>query len=162
VLGRLAGDGSGRRGVLTVVAVMASGKVSCTRGEAQLPLLYTRARLRERAASPRRKGGGNHGAACNGRGAQGSPAGGAAGGGRPPAGSTGERGRGFRARPEGDPLTGRADTIIGLGHAADRLGGPDAEGRAAVRRSQHGATRRHACALALVQFNYPSLKAPNS
>jgi hypothetical protein len=48
--------------------------------------------------SPRRKGGGNHGAAHNDPGVQGSPAGGAVGG---PAGSTSERGASGNAFPGG-------------------------------------------------------------
>jgi hypothetical protein len=76
-----------------------------------------------------------------------------------PARSTGERG--FRAHPEGDPLGGHEDTIMGLGRVADRSGGPDAEGRAAVCRAPRGATqwrvRSGRCQIQLPQFESSKL-----
>jgi hypothetical protein len=76
-----------------------------------------------------------------------------------PARSTGERG--FRAHPEGDPLGGHEDTIMGLGRVADRSGARTL--RVGRRYAGRRVARRNGvCALAVVKFNYPNLKAPNS
>jgi hypothetical protein len=130
----------------------------CARGGATVPFID--AGSTEGACDIASKEGGNHGATRNGRGTQGSPAGGATrGGGGGLAGSTGERG--FRAHPEGDPLGGHEDTIMGLGRVADRSGGPDAEGRAAVCRAPRGATqwrvRSGRCQIQLPQFESSKL-----
>jgi hypothetical protein len=81
------------------------------------------------------------------------------GGGGGLAGSTGERG--WRAQPEGDPLRGHEDTIMGLGRVADRSGARTL--RVGRRYAGRRVARRNGvCALAVVKFNYPNLKAPNS
>jgi hypothetical protein len=93
VFGGLAGSGRGRRGALTVVSAMAGSGAGCARGEAQgWPFIGRRVHEGERGAALK-DGRGNHGAARDGRGAQGSPVGGAA---RGLTGSTGEHGCGFR------------------------------------------------------------------
>jgi hypothetical protein len=130
----------------------------CARGGATVPFID--AGSTEGACDIASKEGGNHGATRNGRGTQGSPAGGATrGGGGGLAGSTGERG--FRAHPEGDPLRGHEDTIMGLGRVADRSGARTL--RVGRRYAGRRVARRNGvCALAVVKFNYPNLKAPNS
>jgi hypothetical protein len=67
------------------------------------------------------------------------------------AGATRGLGRGPRVIRSGDAR----DTIMGLGCATDRPGGPDAEDRAVVCRAPRGAMR-------WTNSNCPSLKAPNS